>query len=188
METNYQTPPGGEYKKYSYGKRPLWQWILLYVIIGAIAYGLIYYFFFANKGGYTYTTQNNQNSTNTTTNQMQTTNTNDYDIQGMRVQIETAGGGQAAKSGDMVTVNYTGTLTDGTKFDSSLNPGRTPFQFTLGQNQVIQGWELGVAGMKVGEKRKLTIPPELGYGAQAVGGVIPANATLLFEVELLKIN
>lgn len=111
-----------------------------------------------------------------------------YDIQGMKVETLKQGTGEGAKIGDTVTVNYTGTLLDGTKFDSSLNPGRTPFQFTLGQNRVIQGWELGVAGMKVGEKRKLTIPPELGYGAQGAGGLIPPNATLIFEIDLLGIN
>jgi peptidylprolyl isomerase/FKBP-type peptidyl-prolyl cis-trans isomerase FkpA len=115
-------------------------------------------------------------------------NTTSYDIQGMKVEILQQGSGAEAKVGDKVTVNYTGTLVDGTKFDSSLNPGRTPFDFVLGQNRVIQGWEKGVLGMKVGEKRKLTIPPELGYGNQAVGNLIPANATLLFDVELLKIN
>jgi FKBP-type peptidyl-prolyl cis-trans isomerase len=109
-------------------------------------------------------------------------------IKNMKIEILKEGTGEATKAGDTVTVNYTGTLTDGTKFDSSLNPGRTPFQFTLGQNNVIQGWELGVAGMKVGEKRKLTIPPELGYGEQGAGGAIPPNATLVFEVDLLKIN
>jgi len=111
-----------------------------------------------------------------------------YDIQGMKVEILNEGSGVAAKSGDTVTVNYTGTLTDGTKFDSSLNPGRTPFQFTLGQNRVIQGWELGVTGMKVGEKRRLTIPPELGYGTQGAGGLIPPNATLMFDIDMLGIN
>jgi len=111
-----------------------------------------------------------------------------YDIQGMKIETLVQGTGESAKSGDAVTVNYTGTLTNGTKFDSSLNPGRTPFQFTLGQNGVIQGWELGVVGMKIGEKRKLTIPPELGYGAQGAGGVIPPNATLVFEIDLLGIN
>lgn len=120
--------------------------------------------------------------------QGQNTKPSSYNIKGMKVEIIKQGTGVEAKTGDMVTVNYTGTLTNGTKFDSSLNPGRTPFQFTLGQNMVIQGWELGVLGMKVGEKRKLTIPPELGYGPNAVGDLIPANATLLFDVELLKIN
>lgn len=107
----------------------------------------------------------------------------------MKVEIIKQGSGEAAKTGDAVTVNYTGTLQDGTKFDSSLNPGRTPFQFTLGQNRVIQGWELGVLGMKVGEERKLTIPPELAYGAEGTpGGPIPPNATLTFVVDLLEIN
>ena len=105
------------------------------------------------------------------------------------VKIETLqqGSGEAAKTGDLVTVHYTGTLENGTKFDSSVDRG-TPFDFTLGQNRVIQGWELGVLGMKVGEKRKLTIPSELGYGSQGAGELIPPNATLIFEVELLKIN
>jgi FKBP-type peptidyl-prolyl cis-trans isomerase FkpA len=104
------------------------------------------------------------------------------------VEDEVVGTGPEAKSGDEVTVHYTGWLTDGTKFDSSLDGGE-PFTFTLGAQQVIAGWDAGVAGMQVGGKRKLTIPPELGYGAQgAGGGVIPPNATLVFEVELLQIN
>ena len=119
--------------------------------------------------------------------QNQQTNPTTYDIQGMKVEILQQGTGAAAKSGDKVTVNYVGTLQDGTKFDSSIDRG-TPFQFTLGQNSVIQGWELGVTGMKIGEKRKLTIPPELAYGAQGVGSTIPPNATLTFEVDLLGIN
>jgi FKBP-type peptidyl-prolyl cis-trans isomerase len=113
-----------------------------------------------------------------------------YDIQGMKIEIIQQGSGVASKAGDTVKVNYTGSLVDGTKFDSSVEPSFghvAPFDFTLGQNRVIQGWELGVVGMKVGEKRKLTIPPELGYGAQAVS-IIPANSTLIFEVELLAIN
>ncbi len=97
------------------------------------------------------------------------------------------GTGAEAKTGDLVTVNYTGYLTDGTKFDSSLDSGQ-PFQFTIGKGEVIQGWEQGFAGMKVGGTRKLTIPPELGYGAQGAGGVIPPNATLVFDVELLAVN
>ena len=110
-----------------------------------------------------------------------------YDIQGMKIDILTQGTGAEAKAGDTVTVNYVGTLQDGTKFDSSIDRGQ-PFQFTLGQGSVIQGWDLGVVGMKVGEKKKLTIPPELGYGAQGAGDVIPPNATLIFEIDLLKIN
>lgn len=108
-------------------------------------------------------------------------------IQGLKIETLKEGTGEAAKKGDTVSVHYTGTLLDGTKFDSSVDRGQ-PFSFTLGQNRVIQGWELGVLGMKVGEKRKLTIAPELGYGAQSVGGVIPANSTLVFDVELLGIS
>jgi len=119
--------------------------------------------------------------------QMQQQDSSNFDIQGMKVEIVKEGSGEAAKTGDTVSVHYTGTLTNGTKFDSSVDRG-TPFEFTLGQNRVIQGWELGVAGMKVGEKRKLTIPPELAYGTQSVGGVIPANSILQFDVELLGIN
>lgn len=96
------------------------------------------------------------------------------------------GTGEEAKNGDKVTVNYVGTLENGTKFDSSIDRGE-PFEFTLGAGEVIKGWDDGVKGMKVGEKRKLVIPSELGYGPQAVGS-IPANSTLIFEVDLLKIN
>jgi FKBP-type peptidyl-prolyl cis-trans isomerase FkpA len=97
------------------------------------------------------------------------------------------GNGAEAASGKRVSVHYTGTLTDGSKFDSSLDRG-TPFSFELGAGQVIKGWDQGVAGMKVGGKRRLTIPPELGYGARGFPPVIPANATLVFEVELLSVG
>jgi len=110
-----------------------------------------------------------------------------FNIQSMNVEILKQGSGTEAKKGDTVTVNYSGTLVDGKKFDSSFDRNQ-PFSFTLGENRVIQGWELGVAGMKVGEQRKLTIPPELGYGASAIGDLIPANSTLIFVVDLLKIN
>ena len=96
------------------------------------------------------------------------------------------GTGVEAETGKKVTVNYEGTLTNGTKFDSSYDSGE-PFTFDLGAGDVIQGWDLGVAGMKVGGKRKLTIPSELAYGARALPG-IPANSTLVFTVELLKVE
>ena len=97
------------------------------------------------------------------------------------------GTGREAKAGDTVSVHYTGTLADGTKFDSSRDHGR-PFSFRLGVGRVIKGWDAGVAGMKVGEVRELTIPPEEGYGETGAGGLIPPNATLLFEVELLEVQ
>lgn len=97
------------------------------------------------------------------------------------------GTGAEAKTGDSVKVHYTGTLTDGTKFDSSLDRG-TPFEFTLGAGDVIKGWDQGVVGMKVGGKRQLTIPPDLAYGERGAGGIIPPNATLIFEIELLEVT
>ncbi len=97
------------------------------------------------------------------------------------------GDGDEAQAGRVVSVHYTGWLTDGVKFDSSVDRNE-PFDFPLGRGYVIRGWDEGGAGMKVGGKRKLTIPPEMGYGARGAGGVIPPNATLVFEVELLAIR
>jgi FKBP-type peptidyl-prolyl cis-trans isomerase len=97
------------------------------------------------------------------------------------------GDGDVAVAGKSVTVHYTGWLENGKKFDSSFDRGQ-PFSFPLGAGRVIKGWDEGVQGMKVGGKRKLTIPPGLGYGARGAGGVIPPHATLIFDVELLKVG
>lgn len=102
------------------------------------------------------------------------------------IEIE-EGTGASPTNGQTVTVHYTGTLTDGKKFDSSVDRGQ-PFSFKIGVGQVIKGWDEGVATMKVGGKRTLIIPPDLGYGAQGAGGVIPGNATILFDVELLGVK
>jgi len=107
---------------------------------------------------------------------------------GLKTQDLVVGSGAETIYGKKISVNYVGTLADGKKFDSSYDRG-TPFQFVLGAGQVIQGWELGVAGMKVGGKRKLIIPPALGYGDRNIGnGLIPSNSTLIFEVELLGVS
>ena len=110
---------------------------------------------------------------------------------GLKYTDTKTGDGATAKAGNKVSVHYTGWLSDngakGKKFDSSVDRGQ-PFQFTLGAKQVIAGWDEGVAGMKVGGKRTLTIPPELGYGARGAPGAIPPNATLIFDVELLQVQ
>ena len=106
---------------------------------------------------------------------------------GLKYQDLKQGAGDAAKAGDTVEVHYVGTLTDGKKFDSSRDRNE-PFVFKLGAGKVIKGWDEGVAGMKAGGKRKLTIPPELAYGKRGAGADIPPDATLIFEVELLKIK
>jgi ketosteroid isomerase-like protein len=106
---------------------------------------------------------------------------------GLRYEDIVTGTGPSPQSGQEVTVHYTGTLEDGTKFDSSLDRGQ-PFKFKIGVGRVIKGWDEGVMTMKVGGKRKLVIPPQLGYGARGAGGVIPPNATLVFEVELLDVQ
>ena len=108
-------------------------------------------------------------------------------VSGLQYWEITAGTGTTAVSGKSVTVHYTGWLTDGKKFDSSVDHGQ-PFTFQLGAGRVIKGWDEGVAGMKIGGKRQLRIPPELGYGARGAGGVIPPNATLIFDVELLEVG
>lgn len=108
-------------------------------------------------------------------------------VEELKIEDIVVGTGIEAVSGKKVTVNYLGTLVNGTKFDSSYDRG-VPFSFNLGAGEVIKGWDQGVAGMRVGGKRKLTIPSSLGYGATGAGSVIPPNATLIFEVELLKVE
>jgi len=105
---------------------------------------------------------------------------------GLKIEILKEGTGEEVKNGDTVSVHYTGTLEDGTKFDSSLDRG-TPFSFQLGAGRVIKGWDLGILEMKVGEKRKLTIPSDLAYGPNGIPNVIPPSAVLVFEIELLDI-
>jgi FKBP-type peptidyl-prolyl cis-trans isomerase FkpA len=105
----------------------------------------------------------------------------------LQIEVITTGTGESPKKGQRVSVHYTGWFTDGGKFDSSVDR-REPFEFVLGAGQVISGWDVGVAQMKVGDKVKLTIPPHLAYGAQGYPGAIPPNSTLIFEVELLGVR
>ncbi|KAK4459585.1 hypothetical protein QBC42DRAFT_231494 [Cladorrhinum samala] len=109
------------------------------------------------------------------------------ELEGLKIVVTQEGSGPETKRGDKIDVHYKGTLTDGTKFDSSYDR-RDPLNFTVGAGQVIKGWDEGLLGMKVGEKRTLTINPELAYGARGAGGVIPPNATLIFETELVSIK
>jgi FKBP-type peptidyl-prolyl cis-trans isomerase len=123
--------------------------------------------------------------------QNNSSNVNPNNANSMELEIKTTQEGtgtREVKKGDTVFVQYTGKLTDGTKFDSSYDHGGQPFSFTVGAGQVIQGWEQGLLGMKAGEKRTLTIPPSLGYGSAGAGGVIPPNATLVFDIELVSIK
>ncbi len=129
-------------------------------------------------------------ATAATTNNTQTTSTTmpTEPVTQLQVIDETVGSGAVAAVGDSVTVNYVGSLTTGVVFDASANHGTTGFTFNLGAGQVIKGWDQGIVGMKEGGKRILIIPASLAYGSQAVGGVIPANSTLIFEVQLLSVK
>ena len=146
------------------------------------------------SAGIAFIPDNNQQKIVTETNetvQTENINTNKPKTKMTELKIEDSvvGGGEEAKAGDSVTVHYVGSLTNGTVFDASKNHGNDGFTFTLGAGQVIKGWDMGVAGMKVGGKRKLSIPSALAYGDQAVGGgLIPANSDLIFEVELIKVG
>jgi len=144
--------------------------VFLIIVLILIAAGLVYYFDFYQK--------KNMKEENKITNQT---------ADRLKIEILEKGNGAAAKNGDTIVVHYIGTLENGTKFDSSLDRGR-PFSFVLGAGQVIAGWEQGILGMRVGEKRKLTIAPELAYGEAGAGNAIPPNATLIFEINLLEIK
>jgi peptidylprolyl isomerase len=176
----------------------------LAIVIGVIALGIGGIFFLSNPRNQNtndinltptvYPTETFQSPTPTTAiiNQQETASSgaNMGNIttmpDGLQIQDLVIGTGKEARSGDTVTVNYLGTLLDGTKFDSSYDRN-TPFTTQIGVGQVIKGWDEGIIGMKVGGKRKLTIPPSLGYGAQDTGS-IPPNSTLVFEVELLDVK
>lgn len=155
--------------------------IALVVVMAIVAVALILALSGSKNAG-TNVEGNNQ----TQTSQMQTNTLSD----GLQITDEVAGTGTIAAAGGTVTVNYVGSLTDGTVFDASAKRGSRGFSFVLGANppQVIDGWNEGIVGMKVGGKRKLVIPPSLAYGANGVPGVIPANATLVFEVELVDVQ
>ncbi len=124
----------------------------------------------------------------TTNNQAASIAMSTESVSELQIVDEVLGSGAAASAGDSVTVNYVGSLTNGTVFDASANHGTTGFTFNLGAGQVIKGWDQGIVGMKEGGKRKLVIPAALAYGDQAIGNVIPANSTLVFEVELVKVE
>lgn len=157
------------------------------LIIIILAVGI----FFLARGAQKDSPQQIDTNTMSEQNNQEQTNSNDnVEAQSMDQLMMTTvkeGEGEGAKEGDVVSVNYTGYLADGTKFDSSLDRG-VPFQFTLGAGQVIKGWDMGVLGMKVGEVRRLIIPADYAYGSSGVPGAIPADATLAFEVEMLEIN
>ncbi len=127
----------------------------------------------------------NESNTNQTSEMTKKDTPAAEEVTDLKIDIEVEGEGAVAKAGDTVKVHYTGTLQDGTKFDSSRDRGQ-PFQFNLGAGQVIEGWDVGVEGMRVGEQRTLTIPPHMGYGEYGIGP-IPGNAVLIFDVELVEI-
>lgn len=151
------------------------------IILVVVAVGI----YFLTKNGKDNQIQNGSMTTEQTQNPNNQENVKDLG-QELLMTVIKEGSGEEVKAGDLVSVNYTGFLLDGTTFDTSI--GRAPFEFVVGAGQVIKGWDIGVAGMKVGEIRRLSIPAELAYGDRAVGDVIPANSTLVFEVELLEIK
>jgi FKBP-type peptidyl-prolyl cis-trans isomerase len=166
--------------------------IIISVIIFVVVIAFFVYITINKKGEPAALTSNTQDTTQTAgtqqDNNMQNTQ---QDQSGVQITTVKEGTGDVAKTGDTVAMNYTGTLADGTVFDSNVDPKFNhvqPFVFTIGAGQVIKGWDVGVAGMKVGEERKLVISPDYAYGATGAGGVIPPNATLTFDVTLLEIK
>jgi len=151
-------------------KNILWTILAIIVVFIAAYYGARYFNFNVNDSGSESQSIKSQIVENTPI-----------------IEVLKTGKGDEMKAGDKVSVHYTGWLEDGKKFDSSLDRGQ-PFEFILGAGQVIKGWDIGVLGMKVGEKRKLTIPYNLAYGENGISGVIPPKSTLIFEVELLNIK
>ncbi len=149
---------------------------IIIIIILLIAVVLAFYFIIKPRETAAPTNENTVSNNSNNTNKMDE----------VKIEVLQQGQGAETKNGDVLTVNYVGTLENGTKFDSSIDRNQ-PFSFTLGAGQVIQGWDQGLVGMKIGEKRRLTIPASLGYGDRNIG-TIPANSTLIFEVDLLKIN
>ncbi len=164
--------------------------VIYLIVISLVLIGGIYFLFQLFQGdkdkieGIDFNREDTKEESN---NSEENTQAMEIDRTKITAQILREGTGQVAKNGDKITAHYTGYLEDGTKFDSSLDRGQ-PFSFDLGAGQVIQGWDLGINGMKVGEVRRLIIPPQFGYGESGASGVIPPNALLIFEVELLGIN
>ena len=175
----------------------MWVWILIVIVVVA---GLVYITINNKKeeqapapqeqqqvGQVEQNTNNMQNTTQPEVNQGSEVKS----VDGIKITILKEGTGAVAKTGDTVAVNYTGKLLNGTTFDSNVDPKFNhvqPFPFTIGGGRVIKGWDIGVAGMRVGEVRKLELAPEYAYGSNAVGNLIPANSTLVFEVQLLALK
>lgn len=160
--------------------------IVWFLIIALVVAGLIFITVYEKDN------TNEDISDTLAVNQRENTNMqNTRQVEGVKITILTMGAGEEAKIGDTVAMNYTGKLADGTAFDSNVDPKfqhAEPFVFTIGAGQVIKGWDVGIVGMRIGEKRNLTIEPAYAYGAAGAGGVIPPNATLSFDVELLGIK